>query len=101
MPLGEFLGEVVFRGFLEVVFYFFFYYSGAAVLGVLFLGRLPLAPLSALDQTNRGKNRWNDWSPWLQPNARNRRRRLKAEWVCLVGLLFWVGAGIGAYFILR
>lgn len=95
MPLGEFIGEVVLRALLELVFYTLLYYTGAVVLWVLTLGRLRLAPLSSMESTNLGRTRWTDWSPWLrrplQPAA------LKAEWVCLVGLLVWAGAGVAIY----
>lgn len=99
MPLGELLGEVVLRGFLEVVGYAIAYYTGGIVLGVLTLGQLHIAPFETLGKTNRHKNRWNDWSIWLYRPMQP--RVLKAESACVVGLLFWVAVGVGLFFVFR
>ena len=99
MPLGEIIGEVLFRGFLEVIFYTIAYYTGAIVLGALTLGQVSLAPLSTIEQTNKKRNRWNDWSIWLYRPMQV--RVLKADFVCLVGLIFWIAVGFGLFFALR
>jgi len=98
MPIGEFIGEVLLRGVLEVVLYCLSYYTGFIFLGILSLGQLRMAPLSSIERTNRGKNRWNDWSIWL----RNPRSKvLKADFVCLVGMFVWIGIGFGIYFLVQ
>ncbi len=99
MPISEFIGEVLLRGFFEVVFYTLAYYTGAITLWAVTLGMIRLAPLSSFDQTNRGKNRWTDWSIWLYRDGQG--RLLKAEAVCLAGLLVWFAVGAGVYFTIR
>lgn len=99
MPIGEFIGEVLFRGIIEIILYALAYYTGAGALWILTLGQLRIAPLTSIDKTNKGKNRWTDWSIWLHQGRQN--RVLKAEIVCLVGLMLWIAVGIGLYFGLR
>lgn len=96
MPIGEFIGEVLLRGVLEIVLYFLLYYTGFIFLSILSLGQLRMAPLSSIEKTNRGKNRWNDWSIWLK---NSRSKLLKADCVCLVGMFVWIGIGFGIYFL--
>lgn len=102
MPIGEFIGDVLLRGFLgflEVVLYTLAYYTGAITFWTVTLGTIRLAPLSSIDQTNRGRNRWTDWSIWLHRDRQG--RLLKAEVVILTGLLLWLGVGAGLYFTFR
>jgi hypothetical protein len=99
MPLGEFIGEVLLRGILEAIVYGVLYYTGAPFLAVFSVGRLDLAPLSSLETVNRGKTRWTDWSIWLQRPGR--RKALRAEAVCLAGLIVWAGVGLGAFLMTR
>jgi hypothetical protein len=96
MPIGEFIGEVLLRGVFEIIFYTLAYYTGAMALWILTLGQVRLAPLTSIESTNRGRNRWTDWSIWLQGPGRG--RSLKAEFTCLVGILVWVAIGIVIYF---
>lgn len=98
MPLGEFIGEVLLRGVFEIVFYTMSYYTGALILWMVTFGRLRIAPLSSVETTNKGKNRWTDWSIWLHRPLQG--RVLKAECVCLVGLLAWIGIGVSVYYAL-
>ncbi len=99
MPIGEFIGEVVFRAVFEIIFYTLAYYTGAITLSILMLGQLRLAPLSSIDKANRGKNRWTDWSIWLHRGGKG--KVLKAECVCLAGILLWIAVGLGLYFGVR
>jgi hypothetical protein len=99
MPLGEIIGEVLYRGLFEIIFCTIAYYTGALVLGVLTLGQLKLAPLDTIEQTNKKKNRWNDWSIWLYRPMQ--ARVWKADIVCLVGLIFWISVGTGLFFAFR
>lgn len=99
MPLGEAIGELLLRGVFEFIFYTLAYYTGSVALWILTLGQIRLAPLSSIDQTNRGKNRWTDWSIWLYRDGQG--RLLKADAVCLAGLLVWFAVGAGVYFNLR
>jgi hypothetical protein len=96
MPIGEIIGELILRPILEIVFYTAAYYTGALALWILTFGQLRIAPFSSIETTNKGKNRWNDWSIWLRRSSQP--RVLKAECVCLVGLLLWIGVGVGIYF---
>lgn len=93
MPLGEFIGEMVFRGFLEVIFYTITYYTGVIVLGVVTLGQLRIAPLHTLQERNRKKTWGMDWSIWLDRPMEG--RVLKADIACIVGILFWVLVVVG------
>lgn len=99
MPLGEILGELLLRGFLEIVLYGITYYTGAVFLLIISFGQLRLAPLSSVGEIRQGKNRWTDWSLWLDHPQKG--RVLKADYVCLVGFVCWVGAGVGLYFAFR
>ena len=96
MPIGEFIGEVLLRGILEIIFYTLSYYTGAVVLWIVTFGQIRLAPLTSIDSTNRKKNRWTDWSIWLHRPMQG--RALKAECTCLVGLLTWIAIGLVVYF---
>ncbi|HRH96203.1 MAG TPA: hypothetical protein PLB55_09735 [Prosthecobacter sp.] len=95
MPLGEFLGELIVRPIVEVIGYGVTYWTGYALLFVVTLGRLRMAPFWTFGTTN--KRKWIDWSLFLQTAE---GRKLKMEAVCLIGLLFWVGAVI-VWFSLR
>jgi hypothetical protein len=99
MPIGDLIGEILLRGIFEIILYTVFYYTGAVVIWIFTLGQLRIAPLSSIETTNRGKNRWNDWSIWLHRPFQE--RLLKAECVIFVGLLFWIAFGIGLYFLLK
>lgn len=88
------LGKLILRESLKVILRGIIYHTGTAVLRVLSLGRLRLAPLHTSKPTNPGRNRSNDWSIWLYGR---RDRALKASVVCLVGIAVWIGAGVGGY----
>lgn len=94
MPIGEFIGEVLLRGVFEIVFYTIFYYTGYPVVLALTFGRIDIAPISTIDETNKDRNRWTDWGIWLN---RGGKRMLKAECTCLVGMIFWILIGIVIY----
>jgi len=96
MPLGEFIGEVLLRGVLEIVFYTVSYYTGAVALWIITFGQVRIAPLSSIETTNRGKTKWTDWSIWLHRPFQG--RVLKAECICIVGFLLWIAVGVGIYF---
>jgi hypothetical protein len=96
MALGEFIGEGLLRAILEAAIYPASYYTGAAARWVLTGGRLRIAPLRSIGSTNSGRTRWTDWSPWLHRPLQS--PALRAECVCLAGLLVWIGVGVGGYF---
>lgn len=101
MPVGEIIAEVIIRPIFELIFYGLTYWTGAFVLKASSIGNLRLSPLSTIHERNRGKRKWYqiDWSIWL--HLPNKGRMLKAECVCLVGMLLWLGLGIGVYFVVR
>ena len=98
MPLGEVIAEVILRPVFELVFYGVTYWTGFVFLKVLTCGAVRLAPLDALDEKRRGKRRWYqiEWGIWLE--RRGKGRMLRAEFTCLVGMLLWLGVGLGIYF---
>jgi hypothetical protein len=61
------------------------------------VGAIRLAPLSTMHEKNPDKKKWHqiDWSLWLDRPGRG--RMLKAEVVCIVGMLAWGLAGMGIY----
>ncbi len=95
MPIGEALAEIVIRPIFELIFYGVAYWIGYLVLSILSLGQLKLAPLMSIDQ-KKGKI---DWSIWLHRPMQG--RVLKAEVVCLSGLLFLAGTACVFYFVTR
>ena len=98
MSIGEFIGEVLLRGILEIIFHTLAYYTGAIALWVVTLGQIRLAPLTTIGDKNRSKQKRHqiDWSIWLQRPMQG--RALKAECTCLVGIVVWVAIGFGIYF---
>lgn len=98
MALGEIFGEVIIRVFGEFLFYTVFYFTGYALIWVITLGQVSIAPLSSMDEWNRGKNRWTDWSIWLTRSGSG-KKLLKAQFVCFAGMIFWILAAVAAYFI--
>jgi hypothetical protein len=99
MPIGEAIAEIVIRPIFELIFYGVAYWVGYLGLSILSLGQLKLAPLMSIDQKNRKKKGKIDWSIWLHRPMQG--RVLKAEVVCLSGLLFVAGAAFSYYFITR
>ena len=95
MPLGEIIADIFIRGILEIIFYGLAYYTGAVFLILTSFGRLRLAPLATLHDKNRGEKWWS-WNLWLKRPGRG--RALRAEIICLVGMLVWVIAGIAIYY---
>jgi len=93
MPIGEIIGEFILRpiiGWLS-------YVTGYIILKGVTLGAIRLAPLSSEGQnfTFRKKRRKIDWGIWLERPGRG--RTLKAEVVCIIGMLAWFAAGLGIY----
>ena len=99
MPLGDAIAEIVIRPIFELIIYGVGYWVGYLVLSVLSLGQLKLAPLLSIDQRNRKKKGKIDWSIWLHRPMLG--RVLKAEVVCLSGLLFMAGAACIYHFTTR
>ena len=99
MPIGEAIAEIVIRPIFELIFYGVAYWIGYLVLSILSLGQLKLAPLMSIDQKNRKKKGKIDWSIWLHRPMQG--RVLKAEVVCLSGLLFLAGTACIFYFVTR
>lgn len=98
MPLLEVIGEAVLRPILEFVLYGLSYWTGFLLLKAVTFGAIRLAPLTSIEEKNRSKRKWHqlDWSVWLHRPMQG--RALKAEFVCLVGILVWVAIGFGIYF---
>lgn len=94
MPVGETIVEILLRGILEVIFYGLTYYTGAVFLTLASFGRLGLAPLDTFQDKNRGEKWWS-WNIWLQRPGHG--RALRAEMVCLSGMLLWAAVGGGIY----
>lgn len=98
MPVGEAIGHFVVRVILELVLelviYVLFYWAGFIFLKAISLVRMRIAPLSTIHDKPPGKKKWyqSDWS------LRNKKRQLKAGWVCVVGMLVWVLTGFAIYF---
>ncbi len=97
MPVGEIIGEVIFRSILELVFYGLSYWTGFLFLKGISFGSIKLAPLSTIEEKNRSKKKWHqiDWSIWIHRPMQG--RALKAECACLVGMLIWTAVGFGIY----
>lgn len=95
MPIGEFIVEAFSRVIFEVVFYGIAYYTGAAVISVVTLGQIRLAPLSTFRDRNKNKKWWNDWGIWLHRPMQ--KKALRAELVCVIGLFTWIAAGVTLY----
>lgn len=97
MPLGEVIGEIIIRPFLELVVYGLAYGTGFVVLKAISFGSIRLAPLSTISEKNRDKRKWYqiDWSIWLDRSKHG--RALKAECTCAVGMIVWIVAGVGIY----
>jgi hypothetical protein len=95
MPLGDILAELGLRLLLELVLYGLTYWPGYLILKIVSLGQLELAPVSTFGDRNKG--RVFDFSIWLYrdfaPSA------LRAEFVCLIGFLFWLLVATGVYFL--
>ncbi len=101
MPIGEIIGELILRPILELIFYGLSYWTGFSVLKSCSLGRMRLAPLDTILEKNRSKRKWFqiDWSIWLELPRKG--RFLKAECVCLVGMVVGIGLGVGVYFLVK
>jgi hypothetical protein len=95
MPLGDILAELGLRLILEFVVYNLTYWPGCLLLKIASLGHLELAPLSTFGDRNKG--RVFDFSIWLHRDFE--ASVLRAEFVCLVGLLFWLLVATGVYFL--
>ncbi len=93
MP-GDFIAEEFLRGLLKIIFYGIFYYTGAFTLSLVAFGRLRLAPPGAFGEKNKKER--IDWSPWFHLPGRG--KALKAEYVCLAGILVWILGGCFLYF---
>jgi hypothetical protein len=99
MPLGEIFTEILRSFVFECVVLPLAYSTGALVILILTLGKVNLAPLCTIRQTNPNKNMWNDCSIWLQSHRYG--KALRAEFVCLVGVLVWIAFGVGIFFAFR
>jgi uncharacterized membrane protein YbhN (UPF0104 family) len=97
MSLGTFIGEVLLRGILENLLYPLSYWTGSSALKVVTLGRIRIAALRRFGERNRERKKWHqmDWSIWLNPDSP--KRILRAECVCITGVLIWVAAGLTFY----
>ena len=98
MPIGEVIGEIILRPILEFIFYGLFYWAGFIILKTFSMGSIRLAPLLTIHEKNRSKQKWHqiDWSIWLHRPMQG--RALKAECICLIGMLAWIAVGFGIYF---
>ena len=93
MPLDDILAELGLRVILEFILYGITYWIGFLLLKIFSLGQLRIAPFSTIQERNHGK--MIDWSIWLERSYRE--RALKADFVCLVGLLFLAATGVSLY----
>ena len=81
------------------------YWTGFVLINVLTLGQVKLAPFSTLHQKNRkkGKRFQMDWSIWLHGKTTSRGKTcpkmLKADFVLLCGMVFYVALGFGLYWL--
>lgn len=93
MPIGEIIGEVILRPIIGGLSYL----TGYIILKGVTFGTIRLAPLSTEGEhySGRKKRRKMDWGIWLERPGRG--SMLKAEVVCIVGMLAWCAAGLGIY----
>lgn len=93
MPIGEIIGEIILRPIIAGLSYL----TGYIILKCVTFGAIRLAPLSTMHQKNPDKQKWHqiDWSIWLERLGRG--RMLRAEVVCLVGMIAWGLAGLGIF----
>lgn len=93
MPIGEIIGEIILRSIIGGLSYL----TGYIILKGVTLGAIRLAPITSEGEhySGRKKRRKIDWGIWLERPGRG--RMLKAEVVCIVGMLAWGAAGLGIY----
>lgn len=87
--------ETGFDTFFEVIFGSILYYSGALALSLLSFGALPLAPLETMGEEDRDV----EWTVWR--GRPGKRKELKAGWVCIAGVLVWIGIVCVLYSLLQ
>lgn len=99
MPIDEFIGEVILRPILELIFYGLFYWTGFLFLKGVSFGSIRLAPLASIEEKhkNKGKRYQIDWNIWIERPKQG--KALKAECVCVIGMLVSTGIGCGIYFL--
>jgi hypothetical protein len=77
--------ETGLESFFEIIVGGILYHSGALLLSLLSLGALRLAPLETMGEEDRDV----EWTVWR--GRPGKRKELKAGWVCIAGVLAWIG----------
>ncbi len=88
----EWILEISLRILAELVLHGLAYGSGYAILKILSLGRLRIAPYLAIEERRRGR-KGREPGIWLHRPMQ--ARALKAEVAVAVGLTFWIAVLIG------